>query len=414
MCKKGEYKNPGSEDLEERYKPLYKKDDNDIRSEFYRDYTRILHSEAYRRLKHKTQVFFNVDNDHICTRIEHVSHVESVSYSIAKGLGLDTELTKAIAIGHDLGHAPFGHQGETVIDNILKEKLSDESLIVLKNNPGAKVFWHERNGLRFVDKIELLPDPKGIKRNMNLTYAVRDGIISHCGEVDENGIKPRTDKINLWDSFLSPGQYQPFTWEGCVVKLSDKIAYLGRDIEDAIKLGFLKEDGINELKKIAEQFMGIETINTTALMHTLIMDVIKESSPEKGISLSKEKNELLDTVKTFNYKYIYANPKFDVYKQYSKMVLEKLVEFYISMYDGTDTLKKLGNTKEYSRLTRFFKEWIEVYSELGDKKDGAYDNTLIYGDLSNKDDYVWAIADFISGMTDSFAISLFKELITFE
>ncbi len=414
MCAKPKYENPKKEELEERYGELYKKDKSDVRSEFYRDYTRILHSEAYRRLKHKTQVFFNVDNDHICTRIEHVSHVDSVSYSIAKGLGLDTELTKAIAIGHDLGHAPFGHQGETVIDSILKEKLSGESLTVLNNKPNAKIFWHERNGLRFVDKIELLPDPKGIKRNMNLTYAVRDGIISHCGEVDENGIKPRTEKIDLWDSFLSPGQYQPFTWEGCVVKLSDKIAYLGRDIEDAIKLGFLKDDGLNELKKIAEQFMGIETVNTTALMHTLIMDVIKESSPEKGISLSKEKNELLDTVKDFNYKYIYANPKFDVYKQYSKMVLEKLFEFYISMYDGTETLKKLDNTKEYSRLTRFFKEWIEVYSELGDKKDGVYDNTLIYGDLSNKDDYVWAIADFISGMTDSFAISLFKELITFE
>ena len=415
MRQEKEFKNPDIKELEERYGSLYKKNNDDIRSEFYRDYTRILHSEAYRRLKHKTQVFFNADNDHICTRIEHVSHVDSVSYSIAKGLKLDTELTKAIAIGHDLGHAPFGHQGETVIDDILNKYLSLEAKSVLKNEQNGKLFWHERNGLRFVDKIELLPDPKGVKRNMMLTYAVRDGIISHCGEVNQKAIKPRKEKIDLWDSFLSPGQYNPYTWEGCVVKLSDKIAYLGRDIEDAIKLGFLKAEGLDELKRIAEQFMGIETVNTTALMHTLIMDVINESTPEKGITLSQEKNELLDTVNKFNYMYIYKNPKLDVYKQYSEMVLSKVFDFYMSMYDGAKTLLRLDNSnRDYPKLTKYFKDWLAIYSELGEKQGDSYDNYLIYGDLSNRDDYVWAIADFISGMTDSFAISLFKELITFE
>lgn len=106
-----------------RQKELYSRK-NDMRSEFERDYTRILHSLAYRRLKHKTQVFFNTQNDHICTRMEHVSHVESVSYIIAKALGLNHELTKAIATGHDLGHAPFGHEGENVIKNILEENLN--------------------------------------------------------------------------------------------------------------------------------------------------------------------------------------------------------------------------------------------------------------------------------------------------
>lgn len=106
--------NPNWKKLTERRGSLYESE-NEVRSPFARDYTRILHSMAYRHLKHKTQVFFNIDNDHICTRMEHVSHVESVSYSIAKYLGLNTELTKAIAIGHDLGHAPFGHHGESVI-----------------------------------------------------------------------------------------------------------------------------------------------------------------------------------------------------------------------------------------------------------------------------------------------------------
>lgn len=109
-------KNENWEKFIERETTLYSRND-DVRSPFARDYTRILHSMAYRRLKHKTQVFFNIDNDHICTRMEHVAHVESVSSTIAKELGLNVELTKAISIGHDLGHAPFGHQGETVIKN---------------------------------------------------------------------------------------------------------------------------------------------------------------------------------------------------------------------------------------------------------------------------------------------------------
>lgn len=124
---------------------------NEIRSEFYRDYTRILHSTAYRRLKHKTQVFFATHNDHVCTRIEHVNHVSSISYTISKYLGLNTELTSAIAIGHDVGHAPFGHQGES----ILKE-------IVCKDN--IDTFWHERNSLFFIDNIETLPDENGMNK----------------------------------------------------------------------------------------------------------------------------------------------------------------------------------------------------------------------------------------------------------
>lgn len=121
----------------DRLKDLYHRHD-DIRSPFARDYSRILHSTAYRRLKHKTQVFFATRHDHIYTRIEHVNHVASVSYIIAKYLGLNTELTNAIAIGHDLGHAPFGHAGEIILSKITEDKL------------GIK-FWHEKNSLRFIE-----------------------------------------------------------------------------------------------------------------------------------------------------------------------------------------------------------------------------------------------------------------------
>ena len=140
--------NENNEDWSElisREDELYCRDD-DIRSQFARDYTRVLHSLAYRRLKHKTQVFFNAaGNDHICTRIEHVMHVESVSNTISKYLGLNEELTKTIAISHDLGHAPFGHQGEKVLNDISEKYLN-------------KKFWHEQNGVYFVDNVELLED----------------------------------------------------------------------------------------------------------------------------------------------------------------------------------------------------------------------------------------------------------------
>ena len=156
--------NPHYKKAIEREEDLYQRR-NDLRSEFGRDYTRIIFSQAYRRLKHKTQVFFAVENDHICTRSEHVNLVESVSHTIACELGLNTELTKSIAVGHDLGHAPFGHGGETILTDIAKKY-------------NLHKFWHEQNSLHFVDEIELLEDNIHCRHNLNLTYAVRDGIIS--------------------------------------------------------------------------------------------------------------------------------------------------------------------------------------------------------------------------------------------
>lgn len=208
--------NPKWAEAVRREFPLYSRE-NDIRSEFERDYTRIIHSRAYRRLKHKTQVFFATRNDHICTRIEHVNHVASISRTISRSWGLNTELAEAIAVGHDLGHAPFGHEGEKILNGLAKKHLGEQ-------------FWHEKNSLRFVDLLETLPDPKGFEGNLDLTYAVRDGIICHCGEVDDKALFPRSEPIDL-HGIEDPSQHAPFTWEGCVVKVADKIAFLGRDIE---------------------------------------------------------------------------------------------------------------------------------------------------------------------------------------
>ena len=169
--------NPKWENAVTRAGSLTKKD-IELRSEFERDYNRILNSGAYSRLKHKTQVFYATNNDHVCTRIEHVNIVASIAKTIARSLGLNVELVEAIAFGHDLGHSPFGHHGERIIAQIMADE----------NFPAP--FWHEKNSLRMVDLLETLPNYNGEHENLNLTYAVRDGIVCHCGEVDENCLKP--------------------------------------------------------------------------------------------------------------------------------------------------------------------------------------------------------------------------------
>ncbi len=400
--------NPKWSDMTKRPSELYNRSD-DIRSPFARDYTRILHSMAYRRLKHKTQVFFNIDNDHICTRMEHVAHVESVSNTIANNLGLNTELTRAIAMGHDLGHAPFGHHGETIITKLCKEYISDDM-----------TFWHEKNGLRFVDCVELLADNYNNYKNLDLTYAVRDGIISHCGEVDENGLKPREELIVLESDFNKPGQFSPATWEGCIVKLSDKIAYVGRDIEDAMQLGFLDDEAKNTLRKMAKA-NDQNAINTTVIMHNLIIDVCQNSDPEKGICLSEKFLQQLNTIKRFNYEKIYYNKRFEAFKKYSELVLTQLFETLYSTYDGKHSFESLNSIqKYYPTLVASFTKWLSKYCKTniipeGDLRDEAFccENQKIYGTLDNEKIYAQAIIDFIAGMTDRFAVKLFNELISY-
>lgn len=383
---------------------------NEVRTEFSRDYTRILHSLAYRRLKHKTQVFFNIDNDHICTRMEHVAHVESVSNTIAQYLGLNTELTKAIAIGHDIGHAPFGHHGEEVINKLYKKHL------------GKKYhFWHEKNGLRFVDDIELLENHYKIYNNLNLTYAVRDGIISHCGEIDQNGLRPREEFIDLYD-FKKPGDFQPATWEGCVVKIADKIAYVGRDIEDAICLGFLNDSVKNKLKIMA-RINDEAAVNTTVIMHNMIIDICENSSPEKGICLSEKYYKQLNEIKEFNYKYIYNHERLSAFKAYSKIVIKNIFNKLLRAYAGEFTWEKLRTLENESlTLVESFSKWLSRYcdTEIVPENEKSLkelalkcENNKIYGRLENKEVYVQAILDYLAGMTDRFAIKIFNEFLAY-
>ena len=376
-----------------REQELYSKA-GDIRSPFERDFNRILHTNAYNRLKHKTQVFFSPENDHISTRIEHVNYVESISYTISNYLGLNSELTRAIACGHDVGHGPFGHKGEKVLSSISQKEL-------------GKPFWHEQNGLNIVDNIELLDDYDGNKQNLNLTYAVRDGIISHCGEIDENSLKPREEVIDL-KKYTKPNEYAPFTWEGCIVKMSDKISYLGRDIDDAIEEKLLTNDMLDELANIT----GISSrTSNSAIINRLVTDICENSSPEDGIRLSKTAVEMMDKIKAFNYKYIYGAKRMMPSNKYFELVINQIFDILIDTYDEENTPNKiLEMSKYYPNLSNNFYNWIVKYWNIGNRT--GLNNKIIF-DINKKEDYIQAIIYYISGMTDKFAIDMYNEIIHF-
>ena len=397
FCVRADESNLKWDNIISRKYPLYNRN-TDIRSDFERDYTRIIHSNSYRRLKHKTQVFFSPENDHICTRIEHVTHVESISYTIANYLGLNTELTKAIAVSHDLGHSPFGHAGEKILSEFSRADL-------------GYPFWHEKNGLEFVDFVELLENHKRYKQNLNLTYAVRDGIISHCGEIDENCLKPRDEFIDLSD-YKTPNQYSPYTWEGCVVKISDKISYIGRDIEDAITIGIL-DNHLDELYELLNYTNSDKEINNTIIINYLISDLCENSSPDKGLCFSEDAFSLLNKIKAFNYKHIYFSERVKPSIRYFNVVLSEIYNILKNTFCKEDTLSNLDKLhKFYPTLITSFKSFMHCFYDLGDRNELKLDNKVIF-DLESKNDFYKCILYYISGMTDNFAIEIYNEIIGF-
>lgn len=381
----------------------------DLRSDFARDYTRIIFSQAYRRLKHKTQVFFAVEDDHVCTRSEHVNLVESISYTIAHQLGLNTELTKAIAVGHDLGHAPFGHGGERIIDEIAKEY-------------GLQSFWHEQNSLHFIDEIETLEDNSHHHHNLNLTYAIRDGIISHCGEMNQKNIIKREEYIDL-NNYTKAGLYNPYTWEGCVVKMSDKIAYLARDIEDALRLKVLKQTKVDKLKLLINNVCKeykFTAINNGTIVNYFIQDVCKNSNLSDGIALSDEAHEIMKIIMKFNYENIYLIDRLKIHANYVKLILNSIFDFLLK-YDklakekNTNIIDELLKDRDnYPQIIDSFICWLEKYSKItGMKRPEIYQNKIIYDFTKDDKAIIRCIIDYLSGMSDEYIIKIFNELISF-
>ena len=302
---------------------------------------------------------------------------------------MNTKLTKAIAIAHDIGHTPFGHQGEKILSDISQREI-------------GKTFWHERNGMEMVDKIILLEDDKQNLQNLNLTYGVRDGIISHCGEIDENGLKPRDEYINLYD-YNYPNEYKPYTWEGCVVKIADKIAYLGRDIQDAITLGILDKH-LTELYEILNMDKD-EKINNTIIINNLIYDLCENSNEVDGLKFSDNVFGFMKKLKEFNYKYIYLDERLKPSTEYFKIVLNTIYETLKRYYYEREHIKSI-----YPEIIADFENWLKIY--WNKERIDICKNKSIF-DVDNKIELYQAIIYYISGMTDNYAIDIYNKIIKF-
>lgn len=342
-----------------------------FRLEFARDETRILHSPPFRRLKHKTQVFLSPDNDHICTRMEHVLHVSSIASVIGRCLNLNIDLVSAIAKGHDLGHPPFGHAGEEVLDTILRGRNVDRG------------FMHEVHGLRVVDKLT------NLGAGLNLTYEVRDGIITHCGEQFEQKVKPDRNRNILELETIEDRNYYPSTLEGCLVRLVDRIAYLGRDLEDGLKAGLVKKADVPA--EIVKN-LGVEN---GKIIGTFVYDTISNSMEVDEIGMSAEVFSYMGLLKEFNYEHIYRND--EVVRKSGKasrivgLLFHELEEIFRKSERGRNSDYVQNLTKEAPLMVVFF----------------HFIRNTNYTDETPS----WRIVtDYVAGMTDLFAERTFGQL----
>ena len=294
----------------------------DFRTDYQRDRDRIIHSKALRRLMHKTQVFLSPEGDHYRTRLTHTLEVAQLSKSIARALMLNEDLTEAVAMGHDLGHTPFGHNGEYFLN---------------QRHPGG--FKHNVQSLRVVDVLE----GKNDKRGINLTIEVRDGILNHTGEE------------------------VPITLEGQVVKISDRVAYINHDIDDAIRSGVICE---SDLPKDAVELLGKSTKDR---INSLVTDLIRSSSNQDRIMQSDQYETAMNVLRTYMFDNVYDNTLVKKEEELEKVgfIINTLYDYYL---ENTEELPK-----EYQRLI----------PEFGERE---------------------IVKDHIAGMTDRYAIDTFERL----
>ena len=255
-------------------------EDSPVRTPFQRDRDRIVHSKAFRRLKHKTQVFIAPEGDHYRTRLTHTLEACGISRTVARALGLNEDLTEAIGLGHDLGHPPFGHIGEEVLDEALRER-------------AARRFHHNRHSLRMVDSLER--DGQGL----NLTQAVRDGILNHTGP------EP------------------PETLEGRIVRLVDRVAYINHDIDDALRAGIIDADDLPAAE--------IELLGDTGSkrIDVLVWDIVSTSRQAGDITQSDEIGGGMQRLRDFMFERVYLGPEARSEHERVKRTVRGLFDHYM-------------------------------------------------------------------------------------
>jgi dGTPase len=290
-----------------------KEEESDFRTPFFRDVDRIINYSSYTRYSNKTQVFSFLGNDNVQTRIIHVNLVSKIARTIGRALLLNEDLIEAISLGHDIGHCPIGHVGEKILNKISLQELD-------------KVFMHNIESVR--NYMVLENDGKG----SNLTIQVLDGIMCHNGEKLLRRYTPRkkTKEEFLSDYYKSYKMHQekvdltPMTLEGCVVKICDIISYVGRDIEDAIRLGFVNRE---EIPSNISKVLGN---NNKDIVNTLVTDLINNSYGKGYLEFSEEVYLALNDLFNFNYKYIYNNANSKERLDYYNLVFTSLYDKYLS------------------------------------------------------------------------------------
>ena len=379
MSDKYKFENPFHDDV---YLERTSKKNTDIRGDYFRDQTAIIHSRPFRRLKNKTQVFFAPKDDHICTRIEHVLHVATIAGTICRGLNkyddlynLDVDLAFAIGLGHDIGHAPFGHAGEEAINEYLRRKKSKFR------------FVHEIHSYRVVEY--LANSGKGL----NLTFAVKDGIICHNGEKFERSLKP-SEEINKLDKIKKLGSISN-SYEGCIVRQSDKIAYLGRDIEDALIANLFSKD------KIPRTISKILGGNNGEIINTLVTDLIDNSKDGK-IRFSQDCSYIMKKLSKFNNENIYNNKVIGDYREYCKKIINTICEHLEIIFKKNE----FKFEKYYSsnlNIDKLFGSYLKNMNKF-------YKEEQNNNDLDDENLRIRIIVDYVAGMTDVYALDCMKEL----
>lgn len=292
----------------------------DIRTAFQRDRDRIIHSKAFRRLKHKTQVFISPEGDHYRTRLTHTLEVAQIARTIARALRLNEDLTEAIALGHDLGHTPFGHAGEYALDNVC-----------------SLGFKHYKQSLRVAEKLE----NKG--RGLNLTWEVRDGILNH------------------------PTKGHPSTMEGQIVRVSDKIAYINHDIDDAVRAKILSESDL------PNEYTDILGKTARQRINNMIHDIVKHSMCKDEIRMSDNMDIAMKKLRDYMFQNVYIGSKAKDHEEKAQNMLTQLYLYFIE--------------KPHMMSLEFM--------DMIDKGDAPLERV---------------VCDYVSGMTDRYAIRKFYDL----
>ncbi|MEA4926737.1 MAG: HD domain-containing protein [Syntrophomonadaceae bacterium] len=349
-----------------RFKPDIIPDAMNIRPAFFHDTDRIIHSLAYSRYIDKTQVFFLFENDHITHRVLHVQLVSKIARTIGRFLRLNEDLIEAIALGHDLGHTPFGHDGEKYLNTICIEQ-------------GIGYFRHNAQSVRFLTELEKTGE------GWNLTLQVLDGILCHNGEKISEHYEPAIPKTkeqfeSEYQSCLTRPDFgkeiKPFTLEGCVVRVCDVIAYIGRDIEDAITVELMTRD------EIPDEIVKILGSDNRSIIDILVRDLVKNSFDQAYLCFSPNVLEALQSLIDFNYQKIYFAPV----KQIQDGKIEKMFRMMLEAF--------LNDLKAENTESRIYKDFPIIHNKI----------------YRSKTPDARIVVDFISGMTDDYFLNTFKEI----